>query len=152
MRGLLRAAALIAVPALTGCAHILMMGGMGAGIGMMRGHHGNDRACETVMAAAESHLQRIEAARPDSLAALVPVHVRRVEALLARCPPQGSEDGSGAGEPALLVEAIRQDLARLRQLPADELEAFMPEHVARVRRLLELLGSAHADHAGGVRS
>jgi hypothetical protein len=134
------------LPLLGGCAHAVMMGGMGLGMGIM-GHHRGATNCRREASAMETHLQHSDTTRSEMLAAIVPVHTRRLEALLDACVPRASDASSSADTMRAKVAALREDLTHVRQLGASELGAFMPEHNARIHAFLNLLGPAAEEHS-----
>jgi hypothetical protein len=138
-------AAAIALP-LTACAHAAMMGGMGLGIGMM-GHHRGATACESEARAMEAHLQRVDTIGAEQMAAIIPVHVRRLEALLDGCESRPSDASPSADTVRGMARGLREDLSRLRQASPSELGVFMPEHNARVWAFLSLQHRGREDHS-----
>jgi len=139
-------AAAIALP-LTACVHAAMMiGGMGLGIGMM-GHHRGATTCESEARAMEAHLQRVDTIGTEQLAAIIPVHVRRLEALLDGCEPRPSDASPWADTVRVTAGALREDLSHLQRRHPGELGAFMLEHTARIRAFLGLQHSAREDHS-----
>ena len=94
----------------------------------------------------ETHLQRVDTIGAEKLAPIIPVHVRRLEALLDGCEPRPSDASPSADTVRLMTGALREDLARLRQVSTSELGAFMPGHTARIRAFLGLRHPAGDDH------
>lgn len=137
---------MLALPLLTGCVHAAMMGGMGLGIGIM-GHDGGATACASAARAMEAHLERVDTMSAKKLAALIPAHVRRLEALLDGCAPRPSDASPAADTLRVTAGALREDLSQLRRLSHSELVAFMPEHHARIRAFLHLQRPAGKDHS-----
>jgi len=137
---------------LAGCVNAAMMGGMGVGMILMTGHEmrKTNRACAEAIALTRAHLQRLDAAGNDSLPALIPVHRENVATLVSRC----AAGTSGKSQPAdtswrPIAAELRQDLARLPQLAAQDLAAFMAEHRARILRFLALReGTGHGTGGG----
>ena len=138
-------AAAIALP-LTACAHAAMMGGMGLGIGMT-GHHRGATACESEARAMEAHLQRVDTIGAEKLAAIIPAHVRRLEALLDGCESRPSDVSPSADTVRVTAGALREDLSRLRQVSPSELGVFMPAHTDRIRTFLSLQHRGREDHS-----
>lgn len=96
------------------------------------------------------HLQQMDAARASRLfakgvpltysvneKAMVPGHARLIAALLNQYASEMSGRTADLGHQAI-EQAVRDDLARLPELSASELGAFLPRHADRVRRLIRI--------------
>ena len=151
-RGRVAAGAALAL-GLSGCSplHMGMMGGMMMGMGAMtgKGQHSAEQSqsCQALATTAQTEARRWSALAADSVRALLPAHRRSVEAMLTRCAADsaGLPHDSTHAERTLIVGDIRGDLARMEQMTADNLRAFLPEHIARLDRFVALAGAAPRD-------
>lgn len=94
---------------------------------------------DTVVPKVQAHLQRLAAAAPDSLRALVPVDREVVTALIADCeqmmramkmdPPQKWRNA---------VRDLRQDLDRMASMTSVQLQHAIPEHRQRIEGMLAM--------------
>ena len=106
------------------------MAGMGGMSGMQMG---------TEMMA---HIQGMQAMHGDSLMQMVPEHRQ----MLGNMMGQMNREMQGmnmAADPqwTALTDSLRDDLVRMPQMSAAEMEAFMSAHQGRVTRLMEMHGS-----------
>jgi UDP-N-acetylglucosamine transferase subunit ALG13 len=94
------------------------------------------------------HLQLMAGLRGDSLQVLLPDHRQRVADMLAQMNREMS-DMSMTGDTAwnALADSLRDDLARVSDMTAPKLQAFMNEHAARVTRMMQM----HRRMMGGMR-
>ena len=96
------------------------------------------------------HLRQMDAARASRLfakgmpltysmneKAMVPGHARLITGLLDQYAAEMSGRTENSEHQAI-EQAVRDDLARLPQLGASELGAFLPRHAARVGRLIRI--------------
>jgi hypothetical protein len=95
------------------------------------------------------HLQQMEAARASALfpkgpqlyvlntKTMIPEHTRLISNLVDDCA-LGMDGRAGDAEHEAALEAVRRDVARLRELRSNDLNAFLPGHLSRVNRLLAL--------------
>jgi hypothetical protein len=93
------------------------------------------RAENTIrIAEMRSHLNVLQAAGGDEMAAMVSEHRQRVENLVSQLGAQHAADARWSA----LADSIRQDLGRMQGMPALELEVLIDANVERVRRLIEM--------------
>ena len=136
---------------LAGCSpmHVGMMGAMGAGamMGMKNTTPSSPQSCQVLATAVHAEARQLLPLAADSVRALLPAHRRSVEAMLTRCAADsaGLPHDSTHAERTLIVGDIRGDLARMEQMTADNLRAFVPEHIARLDRFAALAGAAPRD-------
>ena len=96
------------------------------------------------------HLQQMDAARAARLfakgvpltysmneKAMLPGHARLIAGLLDQYASEMS-GRTADSEHRAIEQAVRDDLARLPELSASELGAFLPRHADRVRRLIRI--------------
>lgn len=89
----------------------------------------------------EQHMQHMAAVPPDSLASMMPMHLEEVGAILDEMEPMTMGMQSDTVWRST-VDSVQNDLARMRDMGAEELSAFMPEHMRRMQRLVFLHDSA----------
>lgn len=86
-----------------------------------------------------AHMQAMEGASGDQIAANLPQHRQMVANMIAQMNREMREMNMAADrEWTSTIEAVREDLKRLPEMSAAELEGFMPEHRQRVSRLMEM--------------
>ena len=101
------------------------MGGMQMGGGMME--------------QMQAHMQQMEGATGEQLQANLVEHRQVVANMISQMNREMRDmDMSANTEWNTTIEAVREDLRRLPEMSAAELEGFMPEHRQRVMRLLEM--------------
>jgi hypothetical protein len=101
------------------------MGGMQMGGGMM------DQM--------RAHMQAMEGATGEQLRANLPQHRQMAANMISQMNREMRDMNMAADQEwNSTIDAIRGDLVRLPEMTAQELEAFMPEHRARVMRLMEM--------------
>ena len=108
-----------------------MPGRPGAGMGggaMMGG---------PMMQRMRAHMDSMRGLGGDSVRARMGVHRQMVEDMLSQMDEAetGAEEGADA-----LADSVRTDLTRMRDMSAEELRTFMPEHRDRVMRLMGMHG------------
>jgi hypothetical protein len=87
----------------------------------------------------QSHMQMMQGAPGDSLMTIMPMHRQMTANMLARMNREmrGMNMTADADWNAT-VDSLREDLIRMPEMGAAELQAWMPEHGARVERLMEM--------------
>ena len=87
----------------------------------------------------ETHMREMEGLSPDSLRAMMPAHRQMAANALAEMERQmrGMNMMPDAQWNAT-ADSLRQDLTRMPEMSAQELEAVMPAHNARIRRLMDM--------------
>ena len=87
----------------------------------------------------QAHLRSMEGAGGDSLKAMLAVHRQMSANTIARMNRE-MRDMNMSGDAAwnATVDSLRQDLVRMPEMGDDELHTFMPLHVARMNRLMEM--------------
>ncbi|CAN5217014.1 hypothetical protein BH23GEM4_BH23GEM4_14720 [soil metagenome] len=87
----------------------------------------------------ESHMQMMEGATGDGLMAMMPEHRQMTANMLAEMNRQMRDMNMTAdADWNATVDSLRKDLIRMPEMGAAELQAWMPEHGARVDRLMEM--------------
>lgn len=112
---------------------------MGAMAGMAMG--------DTAMVASmQAHMRMMEGVSADSMRAMLPMHRQMLGAMLSQFE-QEMRRMNMKMDPAwnALTDSLRQDGTRLADMDASQLAAFMPQHHARVTRLIELHHSMMAN-------
>lgn len=107
-----------------------------------------------LVAEVRTHLRQMETARVSNqlgkgpriysaaLGRIVPAHERMLATFVNECA--GMQGAAGNPEHDALVEAVRRDLTRLPTLSTPQLDAFVPGHAWRVRRLIRAHDAASA--------
>ena len=85
----------------------------------------------------EQHMQHMAALPPDSVARMVPMHLEEVGTILDELEPMSLGMQSDTVWRSTM-DSVQNDLARMRDMGAEELGAFMPEHMRRMERLIFL--------------
>ncbi|HUG39937.1 MAG TPA: hypothetical protein VMM12_05615 [Longimicrobiales bacterium] len=86
-----------------------------------------------------AHMARTEGMRGDSLMAQLPTHRQLVANMIAQMNREMRQMDMGADAAwNATVDSLREDLVRIPDMDAAELQAMMPEHRARMTRLMEM--------------
>ena len=96
-------------------------------------------ASGAMMGEMAAHMARMEGMRGDSLMARLPTHRQMAANMIAQMNREMREmdmDGDAAWNAA--VDSLRDDLVRMPDMDSAELQAMMPEHRARMTRLMEM--------------
>jgi hypothetical protein len=110
------------------------VGGM-EGMGQMQGMPMGGGMMEQMQA----HMQTMEGASGDQMIQMMPQHRQSVANLIAQMNREMRDMNMTADEEwSSTIEALRQDLTRMPEMTAAEMQALMPEHRARVMRLMEM--------------
>ena len=89
----------------------------------------------------EEHMQAMSAVPPDSLVGAMPMHLETLGAMLDEMDPAAM--GMQADTVwRTTLDSLQNDLALMREMRAEELRTFMPEHSRRIERLIFLHDSA----------
>lgn len=116
-------------------------GGM-AGMPGMTGMAAGDTATNQMRA----HMTAMEGARGDSLMRMAPMHRQMAANMIARFEREMSQMNMRYDPQwRATLDSVRQDLARMAELSAEEMGRMMPAHHARVTRLMELHRSMMAN-------
>lgn len=101
------------------------MSGMAMGGGMMEEMH--------------AHMQAMEGMSGGGMMQMMPQHRQMVANMIAQMNREMRDMNMTADQEwTSTIEALRQDLVAIPEMSAAETEAFMPEHHARVMRLMEM--------------
>jgi hypothetical protein len=87
-----------------------------------------------------AHMEHMQAMGSDSLVQMMPQHRQLLGNMMGQMNRE--MEGMNMADPrwTALTDSLRDDLARMPQMSADEMRAFMPEHHGRVTRLMEMHG------------
>jgi predicted small lipoprotein YifL len=92
-----------------------------------------------IAAQLQAHMQMMEGASGEELQRMLPEHRQLVANMVAQFNREMRDmnmaDDSDWNQ---TVDALRNDLVRLPEMSADELQAFLPEHQARIDRLIDM--------------
>ena len=119
----------------TGSAAIAAEGGMAGMPGMPGMVTGGDTATDQMRA----HMAAMEGARGDSLMQMARMHRQMGANMIARFDREMSQMNM-PDDPKwrATLDSVRQDLARMPELSAEEMGRTMPAHHARMTRLMEM--------------
>lgn len=119
-------------------------GGADGTMGGMSGTGGTASGTDPEM---QAHMQRMMGdTSGERMKAVLPLHRQMVANMLSRMNGEMRQMNMAAGADwTATVDSLRQDLVRLPELGAAGLEAAMPAHLARVRRLGEMHQSMMGD-------
>jgi hypothetical protein len=111
-------------------------GGM-AGMEGMPGMGGGQQ--DDMTAQMQAHMQSMRGASGDSLVAMLPMHRQMAANMLARMNREMSQMNMPADAAwTATADSVRQDLTRMPEMDASEAQALMPQHEARLSRLMEM--------------
>ncbi|MEX2553481.1 MAG: hypothetical protein WD627_10840 [Actinomycetota bacterium] len=116
------------------------MGGMEGMPGMpgMQGM-GGMQMDDSMMDEMRAHMQAMQGGTGQQFAENLPQHRQMVANMISQMNREMREMDMAADEAwNELLEELRQDLREMPEMSAQELESFMPEHRARVMRLMEM--------------
>lgn len=107
-----------------------------SGMGGMQGMQGMDDG--GMMQQMQSHMRLMDGAGADSITSLLPTHRQMVANMIGQFN-KDMRDMNMTTDNAwnATVDSLRQDLTRMPEMPASELQQFMSAHVTRVTRLME---------------
>ena len=93
------------------------------------------RAAATArIAEMRSHLNVITAAGGDEMVPMIPQHQQLVATLLTELSVSAPNNPGWTAT----ADSIRQDLSRMSNMPANELDQLMDPHAERINRLMQL--------------
>lgn len=86
-----------------------------------------------------SHIQAMQGADGDSMAAMLPTHRQMVANMIAQMNREMRDmNMTMDAQWSATIDSLRSDLVRMPEMNAPELHLFMPQHQERVRRLMEM--------------
>ena len=87
----------------------------------------------------QSHMRMMDGAGADSMKAMLPMHRQMVANMISQFDREMRQMNMKA-DPAwqATIDSLRQENVRLPEMNASELRAFMPQHRARVMRLMDM--------------
>jgi nitrous oxide reductase accessory protein NosL len=92
-----------------------------------------------MMGQMQSHMRMMQGMSADSTKAILPQHRQMVANMISQMNREMREMNMATDERwNATVDSLRQDLTRMPEMSGEELQAFMPEHGARVMRLMEM--------------
>lgn len=96
----------------------------------------------------QTHLRMIEGMSADSMTMMLPAHREIVANLLAGMEADMRRmNMQPDAEWTALTDSVRKDLVRMPEISTGDLRSLMPEHGARVMRLMQM----HRSMMGGVK-
>ena len=92
-----------------------------------------------MMAQMQAHMQMMEGTSGDAMMQMMSQHRPMLANMISQMSREMRDMNMTADEEwNSTIEALRQDLVRMPEMSAAEMESFMPEHHARVMRLMEM--------------
>ena len=117
-------------------------GGMAGMEGMASGQGGD------TMEQMRAHMQAMRGASGDSIMAMLPMHRQMAGNLLARMNREmGQMNMQADAAWTATTDSVRQDLTRMPEMDAAELQAMLPQHEGRLNRLMDM----HHAMMGGMK-
>jgi hypothetical protein len=105
----------------------------------MKGMPGMQGAGSGTMSRMQADMRSMQGAGGDSLKAMLPVHRQMAANMIAEMNREMRDMNMGADAAwTATVDSLRQDLVRMPEMGASELQSFMPAHQARLERLMEM--------------
>lgn len=103
------------------------------------GMQGMPGAGADMTAQMDAHLRMMGGASADSLRAMLPMHRQMVGNMLSQFDrDMRGMNMSGNTAWQAMVDSLRQDNSRLADMSAGEIQSFMPAHMGRVQRLIQM--------------
>jgi hypothetical protein len=119
----------------------------GGGMESMMGAAAGARS-SIMMSEMRSHLAILEASGGDEMVAIVPEHRQMLGNMISEMNREMSAmDMRGTDAWNATVDSLREDLTRMSEMAAPELETMMDAHAERTRRLMEM----HEEMMRGMR-
>ena len=105
----------------------------------MAGMEGMEGMQDGMMGRMMTHMQMMEDASGDSIQSMLPMHRQMAANMLAQMNREMRDMNMTTDEAwNATVDSVRQDLSRMPEMSASELEAAMPGHHARMMRLMQM--------------
>lgn len=90
----------------------------------------------------QAHMRSMQGAGGDSLRAMLPMHRQMAANMIAQMNREMRDMNMTADAAwTATVNSLRQDLVRMPEMGAPELQSFMPAHQARLERLMQMHAS-----------
>jgi hypothetical protein len=116
--------------------------------GMSGGQMGNMMGAAT-MDSMQTHLTMMDSMSADRMKAMLPMHRQMVANMLSRMNSEMRQmNMSPDAAWTATIDSVRQDLTNMPEMSGSQLKAMMPDHHARVMRLLQ----AHQAMMGKTKS
>ena len=123
-------------------------GGMVGMPGMSGGQMG-DMMSAAMMDSMQTHLTMMDSMSADRMKAMLPMHRQMVANMLSRMNSEMRQmNMSPDAAWTATIDSVRRDLTNMPELSGSQLKALMPDHHARVMRLLQ----SHRAMMGGTKS
>lgn len=90
----------------------------------------------------QAHMRSMQGAGGDSLRAMLPMHRQMAANMIAKMNREMHDMNMAAdGGWTATLDSLRRDLIRMPEMAAPELQSFMPDHQARLARLMQMHGA-----------
>ena len=112
---------------------------VGAADTAMAGVTAMGRMVAQMMESMEAHMRVMDTAGVSTMQARMPRYHRMADSLISRMNEEVRKTNIATDSiwPAT-VDSVRQDLSRLRAMPASDMRTMMPAHLARMRWLIQM--------------
>lgn len=101
-----------------------------------------------MMDSMRTHMHMMEGMSPDSMKTMLPAHRQMVANMLSQFSGDMRKMNMQPDATwTALTDSVRRDLVQLPEMTASHLRSFMPEHGARVMRLMQM----HRSMMGGMK-
>lgn len=101
-----------------------------------------------MMDSMQTHMRMMEGVSADQMKGMLPAHRQMVANMLSQLDRDMQKmNMKPDAKWTALTDSVRQDLVRMPEMGGSELRTFMPEHHARVMRLMEM----HRSMMGGMK-
>lgn len=94
---------------------------------------------QSMMEDMASHMEAMRGATGDSIKAMLPMHRQMTANMLSQMDSEmRSMNMSDDTSWTAAADSVRNDMARMAEMDAEELRTFMPAHQERMRRLMDM--------------
>lgn len=93
----------------------------------------------------QAHMRTMDGAGADSMKAMVPMHRQMVANMISQFDREMRGMTMADAKWQAAIDSLRRDNVRMPEMSASELRSFMPDHRARVMRLMEMHRSMMAN-------
>lgn len=92
-----------------------------------------------MMDSMDGHMRMMDTASAATMSAMMPMHHQMADSLITRMDADMRRmNMTGNSAWAATADSVRADLSRMRSMTQDSMRAVMPQHRARMMRLMEM--------------
>lgn len=100
---------------------------------------GGSEMMSHMMDSVEVHMRMMDTASTATMQAMMPMHHQMADSMISRMDADMRRMNMATDSAwTATVDSLRQDLSRMRAMPASEMMAMMPAHRARMMRLMQM--------------